>query len=200
MKIISIHIFSLYQDKPIILSSAFSLSFISIFQRGTMKEFLNFHSRLVIERLSKDTSAQIQLEKGICYAIRNSDKIGVTMICDEEYPKRVAIEFLLKIIDDFKIFIMEKKIDLNSYIKDTDIKYEYIKNEIEEWQNPATKDNLMKLQEELNDVVDIMRKNLDELLKREENLESLIIKSNELSETSKNFYIYAKKTNRCCNF
>ena len=200
MKIISIHIFSLYQDKPIILSSAFSLSFISIFQRGTMKEFLNFHSRLVIERLSKDTSAQIQLEKGICYAIRNSDKIGVTMICDEEYPKRVAIEFLLKIIDDFKIFIMEKKIDLNSYIKDTDIKYEYIKNEIEEWQNPATKDNLMKLQEELNDVADIMRKNLDELLKREENLESLIIKSNELSETSKNFYIHAKKTNRCCNF
>ena len=200
MKIISIHIFSLYQDKPIILSSAFSLSFISIFQRGTMKEFLNFHSRLVIERLSMDTSAQIQLEKGICYAIRNSDKIGVTMICDEEYPKRVAIEFLLKIIDDFKIFIMEKKIDLNSYIKDTDIKYEYIKNEIEEWQNPATKDNLMRLQEELNDVVDIMRKNLDELLKREENLESLIIKSNELSETSKTFYIHAKKTNICCNF
>ena len=200
MKIISIHIFSLYQDKPIILSSAFSLSFISIFQRGTMKEFLNFHSRLVIERLSKDTSAQIQLEKGICYAIRNSDKIGVTMICDEEYPKRVAIELLLKIIDDFKIFIMEKKIDLNLYIKDTDIKYEYIKNEIEEWQNPATKDNLMKLQEELNDVVDIMRKNLDELLKREENLESLIIKSNELSDTSKSFYIHAKKTNRCCNF
>ena len=200
MKIISIHIFSLYQDKPIILSSAFSLSIISIFQRGTMKEFLNFHSRLVIERLSKDTSAQIQLEKGICYAIRNSDKIGVTMICDEEYPKRVAIELLLKIIDDFKIFIMEKKIDLNLYIKDTDIKYEYIKNEIEGWQNPATKDNLMRLQEELNDVVDIMRKNLDELLKREENLESLIIKSNELSETSKNFYIYAKKTNRCCNF
>ena len=95
---------------------------------------------------------------------------------------------------------MEKKIDLNLYIKDTDIKYEYIKNEIEGWQNPATKDNLMRLQEELNDVVDIMRKNLDELLKREENLESLIIKSNELSETSKNFYIYAKKTNRCCNF
>ena len=200
MKILSIHVFSLYQDRPIILSSAFSLSFISIFNRGTMKEFLNFHSRLVIERLSQDTNAQVQLEKGICYAIRNSDKIGVTMICDEEYPKRVAIDFLLKIIDDFKIFIMEKKIDLNLYIKDTDIKYEYIKNEIEGWQNPATKDNLMKLQEELNDVVDIMRKNLDELLKREENLESLIIKSNELSDTSKNFYIYAKKTNRCCNF
>ena len=200
MKILSIHIFSLYLEKPIILSSAFSLSFISIFQRGTLKEFLNFHSRLVIERVSQDTNVQVKLEKGICYAIRNSDKIGVTMICDEEYPKRVAIDFLLKIIDNFKIFIIEKNIDLNLYTEDKDIKYEYIKNEIEEWQNPAQKDNLMKLQDELNDVMNIMRKNLDELLKREENLDSLIIKSNELSETSKNFYIHAKRTNKCCNF
>ena len=58
----------------------------------------------------------------------------------------------------------------------------------------------MKLQDELNDVMEIMKKNLEELLKREGNLESLVIKSNDLSQTSKNFYIHAKKTNRCCNF
>ena len=57
----------------------------------------------------------------------------------------------------------------------------------------------MKLKEELYDLNEIMRQNLNELLKRNENFESLIIKSNELSNTSKNFYIYAKKTNRCCN-
>ena len=199
MKILSIHVFSLYQDKPIILSSAFSLSFISIFNRGTMKEFLNFHSRLVIERLSQDTNAQVQLEKGICYAISNSDKIGVTMICDEEYPKRVAIDFLLKIHDNFKTFLQDKKIDLNMYTADTDVKYDYIANEIEAWQDPSKKDTLMKLQNELNDVTDIMRQNLNELLKREENLESLMQKSNDLSATSVNFYKQAKKTNSCCN-
>ena len=166
MKILSIHIFSLYQSKPIILSSAFSLSFISIFQRGTLKDFLNFHSRLVIERVAQDTHAQVQLEKGICYAIANSDKIGVTMICDEEYPKRVAIDFLLKIHNDFKTFVAEKKLDLNLYSSDTDVKYEHIATEIEEWQDPSKKDNLMKLQSELNDVTDIMRQNLNELLKR----------------------------------
>jgi len=199
MKILSIHVFSLYNDKPIILSSAFALSFVSIFQRGTLKDFLNFHSRLVIERVAKDTHAQVQLEKGICYAISNSDKIGVTMICDEEYPKRVAIDFLLKIHDNFKTFIQEKKIDLNMYTTDTDVKYDYIANEIEAWQDPSKKDTLMKLQNELNDVTDIMRQNLNELLKREENLESLMQKSNDLSATSVNFYKQAKKTNSCCN-
>ena len=197
MKILSIHIFSLYQSKPIILSSAFSLSFISIFQRGTLKDFLNFHSRLVIERVAQDTHAQVQLEKGICYAIANSDKIGVTMICDEEYPKRVAIDFLLKIHNDFKTFVAEKKLDLNLY--SSDVKYEHIATEIEEWQDPSKKDNLMKLQSELNDVTDIMRQNLNELLKREENLEKLMEKSNDLSATSVSFYKQAKKTNSCCN-
>ena len=199
MKILSIHVFSLYNDKPIILSSAFALYFVSIFQRGTLKDFLNFHSRLVIERVAKDTHAQVQLEKGICYAISNSDKIGVTMICDEEYPKRVAIDFLLKIHDNFKTFLQEKKIDLNMFTSDTDVKYDYIANEIEGWQDPSKKDTLMKLQNELNDVTDIMRQNLNELLKREENLESLMQKSNDLSATSVNFYKQAKKTNSCCN-
>ena len=199
MKILSIHVFSLYNGKPIILSSAFSLAFVSIFQRGTLKDFLNFHSRLVIERVALDTHAQVQLEKGICYAISNSDKIGVTMICDEEYPKRVAIDFLLKIHDNFKTFLQEKKLDLNMYTADTDVKYDYIANEIEAWQDPSKKDTLMKLQNELNDVTDIMRQNLNELLKREENLETLMQKSNDLSATSVNFYKQAKKTNSCCN-
>ena len=199
MKILSIHIFSLYQSSPIILSSAFSLSFISIFQRGTLKEFLNFHSRLVIKRVERDKCVQVQLEKGICYALSSSDNLGLTMICDEEYPKRVVFDILFETKKNFEEFLKVKKVDLNLYTVDTDVKYDYIKNEIEEWQDPSKKDNIMKLKEELYDLNEIMRQNLNELLKRNENLESLIIKSNELSNTSKNFYIYAKKTNRCCN-
>ncbi|MBQ4184528.1 MAG: hypothetical protein II652_06255, partial [Bacteroidales bacterium] len=57
----------------------------------------------------------------ICYAVTNSDKLGATLICDEEYPKRVAIDFLLKIHGDFKTFIAEKKIDISLYTNDTDL-------------------------------------------------------------------------------
>ena len=199
MKILSIHIFSLYKNKPIILSSAYALSFVSIFQRGTLKDFLIFHSRLVIERVQKDTHAQVQLEKGVCFAVANDDKIGVTMITDEEYPKRVAIDFLLRVHDNFKAFLSQNNIDLNNYEKDTDLKFDYLNTAIEEWQDPSKKDNILKLQSELNDVQDIMRQNLNELLKREENLESLMEKSQDLSAVSVNFYKQAKKTNSCCN-
>ena len=200
MRIISIHVFSLYKAKPIILSSAYSVAFVSFYQRGTLKDFLKFHSRLVIERVQKDVHAQVQLEKGICYAFSGEDKIGVTIICDEEYPKRVAIEFVLKIHDNFKLFKTQNNLDLNSIEKDTDVKYDYIANEIEEWQDPSKKDNIMKLQNELNDMQDIMRQNMNELLKREESLENLMKKSEDLSATSVNYYIQAKKTNRCCNW
>ena len=43
-----------------------------------------------------------------------------------------------------------------------------------------------------------MVQNLNELLKRGENLENLMEKSEDLKASSVNFYIYAKKTNRCC--
>ena len=93
----------------------------------------------------------------------------------------------------------QKKLDLNSYEKDTNVKFDYITKEIEEWQDPNKKDNLMKLQNELNDVADIMKKNINELLNREENLENLMAKSQDLSAASVNFYKQAKKTNSCCN-
>ena len=103
----------------------------------------------------------------------------------------------IKIIDKHHITVYY--LDLNSIDQDTDVKFDYISTAIEEWQDPSKKDNIMKLQNELNDVQDIMRQNLNELLKREENLESLMEKSNDLSAASVNFYKQAKKTNSCCN-
>ena len=199
MKILSILIFNLSNTNPTILSSAFSLSSFSFMIRKEVKEFLIFHSRLVIERVAPESNSQVKLEKGICYAISFLDKIGISMICDDEYPKRVAIDFLLKIYDNFKSFIKEKNIDISVYTDDTNLKFEYIKTGIDEWQDPTKKDNLMMLQNELNEVKNIMVKNIEELMNRGESLESLIKKSKDLSETSKNYYDQSKRTNRCCN-
>ena len=95
---------------------------------------------------------------------------------------------------------MKKKYDIKSYVDDTDLKFNYINEIIKEWQNPNEKDNILKLQGALNEVQTIMKKNLDELLKREENLDALMAKSKDLSATSVTFYKKAKATNRCCNF
>ena len=55
------------------------------------------------------------------------------MICDEEYSKNIVIYFLIKIYNKFKEFLKENEIDLNIIEKDSDFKFEYILNEIEEW-------------------------------------------------------------------
>ena len=47
MRIISMHVYKCSSDEPVLLSSVFEISFVSIFQRGTLKEFINFNSRLV---------------------------------------------------------------------------------------------------------------------------------------------------------
>lgn len=58
----------------------------------------------------------------------------------------------------------------------------------------------MKLQNELSDVTDIMKKNMSELLKREENLDNLMAKSKDISSVSAAFYKKAKdNNNKCCN-
>ena len=193
MRLLSIHVFSLYQSKPILLSSAFSLSFVSNFHRGALKDYLTFYSRLVIERVAQGFFVNLELEKGICYAMANSDKIGVTIICDEEYPKSSVFEFLLKIYDNFKTFVAEKKLDLYLYTADTDVKYEYIANEIEDWQDPSKKDNLMKLKKKINEYTEIMRQKINESLKKEETLEELMKKADELCAKSKEFYEQAIK-------
>ena len=45
-------------------------------------------------------------------------------------------------------------------------------------------------------VTEVMKKNLQDLLKREENLENLMAKSNDLSKVSVEFYKKAKESNR----
>ena len=96
-------------------------------------------------------------------------------------------------------------------------------------QNPNQADSIMKIQKDLgawlNDVqsqggcvaaansisythfphtIDeikgIMHKNIDEVLKRGENLESLMDKSEDLSATSVQFFKKAKSTNKCCSY
>lgn len=199
MKILSVHLFSLASKEPVILSSAFEVQFVSFFQRGAVKEFLNFHSRLVASKASSNQHLQIKLEKGICYVVATSEKICGTMICDEEYPQRVAIELLVNLTEEFIKVKNQKNINLAEYTKDTEINMPYIQTIIKDWQNPSEKDTILKLQGQLSEVQDIMKQNINELLKREENLESLMEKSKDLSASSVTYYKTAKKTNSCCN-
>jgi synaptobrevin family protein YKT6 len=136
MRIVCIHIFKCGKLEPILLSNASDLSFAGMFERSTVRQFVNFNSRLVVARTPKEERQEIVLEKGICYSYVTSDNIGISIIADEEYPKRVAFDLIYKIMQNFNEFIFTNKINLEKISSDTDIKFKYIDKVIIDWQNP----------------------------------------------------------------
>jgi len=73
-----------------------------------------------------------------------------------------------------------------------------MQSDLKEWQNPASTDKIAKIQKELDEVKEIMATNIEAVLKRGEDLDSLMEKSTDLSATSLTFYKKAKKQNQCC--
>lgn len=65
------------------------------------------------------------------------------------------------------------------------------------YQNPAEADKLIKIQKGLDEVKDIMHRNIEEVLNRGETLDALMDKSEDLSATSLTFYKQSKKQNQC---
>jgi len=61
-------------------------------------------------------------------------------------------------------------------------------------------DKAKKVLRQVDEVKDIMHKNIEEVLKRGENLDSLMEKSEDLSAVSVQFYKKAKQTNQCCKY
>ena len=71
---------------------------------------------------------------------------------------------------------------------------------IKQYQDPKEVDKLEKLKSELEEVEKIVHKNMDDLMKRDEDLNKLMEKSQDVSKLSLDFYKNAKKTNkRCCS-
>ncbi|KAL8444403.1 hypothetical protein Emag_005498 [Eimeria magna] len=70
---------------------------------------------------------------------------------------------------------------------------------LKKYQNPLEADKLLKVQRDLDEVKDVMLKNIEELLQRGEKLDDLMQRSEDLSNTSYQFYRQAKKTNSCCS-
>ena len=69
---------------------------------------------------------------------------------------------------------------------------------LKKWQDPSEADQMMKVEKELFEVKEVMHQNLNNLLKRGENLENLMEKSKDLNAVSVDFYKKAKKQNKNC--
>lgn len=196
MRLISIHLFKWRQESAVCLGSVNELSFVGYIQRRVMREHINFTARTVCGRANPGDRTAVHLENdmGICYVAIHPNTLGVTVITDPEYPQRVVFSLISEIIQRF----LSSGIAWESVSRDTDLNFAPLEQYLKQYQNPSEADKLMKIESELNQITEIMHKNIDQLLKRGETLESLMQKSQDLSTVSYDFYKRAKKNNQCC--
>eukprot|EP00831_Metopus_contortus_P003317 TRINITY_DN1122_c0_g1_i3.p1 TRINITY_DN1122_c0_g1~~TRINITY_DN1122_c0_g1_i3.p1 ORF type:complete len:163 (-),score=60.70 TRINITY_DN1122_c0_g1_i3:211-699(-) len=125
-------------------------------------------------------------------------QLCVTAITDPEYPERVAFGMLYELAMDF-INTYKSNPSVVSAKADLKLPYKNIEVMLNKWQKPEENDKLLVIEKELQSVTELMRKNMEEILKKGEKLEQLMEKSKDLSGVSVSFYKKAKKNNQCCS-
>lgn len=117
-----------------------------------------------------------------------------------DYDERAAYTLLNKLIMDFRDQFQASGILERDLMTDHPVTFPQMEVYMQQWQNPLEADKLLKIERELQEVQEVVHKNLQDLLKRGEAMDELMAKSNDLNTASIDFYKKAKKANsRCCN-
>lgn len=183
---------------PLKLGQSKKLDSFSYFQQGSILQGITASSRIVVQRTQPNTRQTVELEDIPFYVhvYVRSDGLCGSCVADKDYPARVAFTYLssqLSQYEQYQPHWSNITIDQNNEI-------EFLNNDIIKYQNPNQADNLTRIQSNLDDITQIMHKNIEEVLKRGEHLDTLMEKSDDLSTASKVFYKQAKKTNQCCSY
>ncbi|KEP62697.1 UNVERIFIED_CONTAM: SNARE protein [Hammondia hammondi] len=187
-------------EKPIQLAAAFDLSSFPFFHRSTMKEHIVFHSRLICARTPLGRRQVVEFEQNIghCHVFVHSSGLAATVLSTAAYPMRVAFGLITQALRGFQDIYAGQWENITDDVKEGIMFNKEGSDMLKLYQNPVEADKLLKVQRDLDEVKDVMLKNIDDLLQRGEKLDDLMQRSEDLSNTSYQFYRQAKKNNQCC--
>lgn len=185
------------EEEPVRLAYVEELGEFNFFTRRTIAEVLRFGARTVTQRTPKGSRQTVEMKDNpfLIHTHVRTDGLSGVVIADMEYPQRVAYSLITKTLMEYEKATNGK---WNGITTDQSAVPEGMKNDLKKFQDPQNGDKLTKIQKDLDDIKDIMHKNIDEVLKRGENLDSLMEKSEDLSTSSVQFAKKARKMNGCC--
>lgn len=126
-----------------------------------------------------------------------SHKLGVcgVAISDAQYPSLAAHKLLGNVVNEFLAkFPASSWKDLTASspranIKDQLAEYQKeLQQQLAQYQDPAQIDTIGQIQRELDDTKQVLHQTIESVLGRQEKLDELVHKSNDLSDMSKGFY------------
>lgn len=178
------------------LKAAYDVQSFPYFQRGSIKEFMGFVSKTIVERTQSSFRQSVKEGEYMCHVYVRADNLAAVLISDHEYPGRVAHTLLTKLMEEFSTkYPPQTWTTLNEATTD----FQQINVYLAKYQNPNEADALTKMQNDLDETKIILHNTLEAVLQRGEKLDDLVSKSEGLSIQSKAFYKTARKTNSCCS-
>lgn len=200
MQIFGISIIRKDQLSSLILCEAQELSSFNFLSRAGAGQFISFSSKTIAERTEMGVRQSIEEKENIVHAYTNMMGLSGVIVCDKEYPARVAFALITKILDDFLAAIPRE--DIAKASTSNRERVQTFKTELERYlqryQDPFQADPIMRVQKELDETKIVLHKSIQSLLERGEKLDDLVAKSDELGSQSKLFFKHAQKTNSGC--
>lgn len=194
MKLFSLSI-QLKGHKVKTLVAAYDLQSFGYFQRSSVKEFMDFTGKIIVERTRNKERASVKEQDYVCHVYVKENNLSGVLISDNDYPKRVAFTLLGKILDEF---LEEYPLYKLESLEQRDVVFPKCSEYLVKYQNPNEADPMMKVKAELDETKIVLHETIQSVLERGEKLDEIVKKSEELSVQSKTFYQTAKKANSCC--
>lgn len=187
------------EDRTVQLLEIYELPRFTWWYRTNFEENIKFQSRLVAARIPADKHRlchefQKDLFLSYAFACQGIRAVAITGI---EYPQQAIFSFLSQAV---RVFCDKMAGKWEMVCEDVQLSCLEVADLFQKFQNPEDADKLLKIQGELEEVKTTVMNSMDLLLERGETLNSLIEKSKDLSDSSKNFRRMAEKNNSWCDW
>ncbi|KAN0068691.1 Longin-like domain containing protein [Elaphomyces granulatus] len=173
------------------------LSSFNRFTRNNYNEFMMLFCKTVAERTRPGQRQDIEERSYTFHAYGRTEGVAGVIITDGDYPPLVAHQILSKVVDEF-LAKYPRTAFSDRNLQDNVCPLPQLKEYILKYQDPSQADSIMKIQKELDETKIVLHKTIESVLERGEKIDSLVAKSDGLSQQSKMFYSQAKKQNSCC--
>lgn len=145
------------------------------------KQFATFISKTLAKRVDLGQRSTIEHEGYLVHVHVRTCGVAAVVVCDQEYPQRVAFTLLMKVLEDF----------LNVHTQEAwraatdELPFPQLEQMVVSYQDPMQADGITKIQKDLDDTKIILHKTIDSVLERGVKLDNLVEKSTDLSAQSK---------------
>lgn len=178
------------RTEPVHLTQVVNTTTVSWIGRSSVKEIMSLVMRTCVANTRPGDFARLEHtlhgKKCYCYVISKHNGLAGTLVTDEAYPQRVAINLVDRMLEEF-----EAKVDEFTYsepVNDDEVPFPDLESLLHDYQDPAAADAISGLKKDLEESRQILQKSVDSVLQRGQKLEDLIMHSNKLSMQTKMMY------------